>query len=44
LNHEHEYLKQHLKRKLIEPKQYINKYGQDMPEIREGKWRGKIAE
>ena len=32
------YLKQQLKDKLIEHKQYINKYGEDLPEIRNWKW------
>jgi len=32
------YLKQQLKEKLIEHKQYINKFGQDLPEIRNWQW------
>jgi len=32
------YLKQQLKDKLVEHRQYISKYGQDLPEIREWAW------
>ena len=32
------YLKQQFKDMLIEHRQYINKYGQDLPEIRNWKW------
>ena len=35
------YLKQQLKDKLIEHKQYIDKNGEDMPEIRNWKWGAK---
>jgi xylulose-5-phosphate/fructose-6-phosphate phosphoketolase len=32
------YLRQQLKDKLIEHKQYIDKYGEDLPDIRNWKW------
>jgi xylulose-5-phosphate/fructose-6-phosphate phosphoketolase len=32
------YTKQEMRNKIIDHKQYIEKYGQDMPEIREWKW------
>jgi len=37
------YLKQQLKDKLVDHKQYIAQYGEDLPEIRNWKWsQGKM--
>lgn len=38
LGHRSAYVKQYCKDKLIEHKQYIMKYGDDMPEIKDWKW------
>lgn len=38
LNYKAAYIKQAIRDKLIEHKEYITRYGQDLPEIREWKW------
>jgi xylulose-5-phosphate/fructose-6-phosphate phosphoketolase len=35
------YVKQHIRDKLVEHKQYIHQYGLDLPEVREWRWRGR---
>ncbi len=37
------YVKQELRNKLIDHKQYIMKYGDDMPEVRNWRWSGTAA-
>ncbi len=37
------YLKQHLSEKLMQHREYIQRYGEDMPEVRDWQWRAMAA-